>query len=269
MILQKILTMKKHNAFISGVIFLPAALMSLNAFADTESATDITVGLGVQEAEKYSGSNEDSYSVLPYLRIQQGNFYLDSEKGLGYEYTWSNGLYAEEALGYSTGRTESDSEWRAGSDKLKGMGKIKAAINSTSTLGWKINPYLAVEGNVIMPLTDSQGMQYNAGMKFKLLETSTDKLELSSKANFGDARFINTFYGVNAEQSANSGFRKYHTGGGFYGYDAGLSWTHAFNDNWWSYANVTYTQLSSKAKNSSIVKRDDSTNVTLGIFYSF
>jgi len=261
--------MKIHKKFIPGVIFFPAAIMSLNTYAGNDNATDITVGVGVQESAKYSGSDEETYSVLPYLRIQNGSLYLDSEKGIGYEYSWGNGIYAGEALGYSTGRNDSDSDWKSGSDKLKGMGKIKAAINSTSTLGWKVNPYLTFEGNVIAPLTDSQGMQYNAGLKFKILETQSDSLEFSSKANFGDARFMNIFYGVNAMQSENSGFRKYNAGSGMYSYDTGLSWTHAFNDNWWSYANVTYTQLTSKVKNSPIVKRNDNTDVTLGVFYSF
>lgn len=261
--------MKNQNKFLSGMIILPATLLSLNARADINASTDITVGVGVEQTAKYSGSDEETYSVLPYLKLQHGNFYLDSEKGLGYEYSWDNGLYAGEALGYSTGRDDSDADWKSGSDKLKGMGKIKAAINSTSTLGWNVNPYLAFEGNIIAPLTDSQGMQYNAGIKFKLLDTQSDTLELSSKANFGDSRFMNTFYGVNAQQSANSGFSEYKTGSGMYSYDAGLSWTHAFNDNWWTYANVTYTQLTSKVKNSSIVKRDNNTDVTLGLFYSF
>lgn len=261
--------MKKHNKFIPVIVFIPAALISLNALAGDDNTTDVTVGIGVQETAKYSGSDEDTYSVLPYLKIQNGNFYLDSEKGLGYEYSWDNGIYAGEALGYSTGRDDSDADWKSGSDKLKGMGKIKAAINSTSTLGWKVNPYVSLEGNVIAPLTDSQGMQYNAGVKFKILETSSDNIEFSSKANFGDARFMNTFYGVNSTQSESSGFRKYNTGSGMYSYDAGLSWTHAFNENWWTYANVTYTQLTSKVKNSSIVKRNDNTDFTLGLFYSF
>jgi len=261
--------MKKHNKLLSGIIAFPVALTSLNAFAGTDNNPDVTVGLGVQESAKYSGSDEQTYNVLPYLRIQNGNFYLDSEKGISYEYMWDNGLYAGEALGYSLGRTDSDDDWKEGSDKLKGMGKIKAVFNSTSTLGWKVNPYLTLEGNLIAPLTDSQGVQYNAGIKFKLLETPADTLELSSKANFGDARFLNTYYGVNAAQSAHSGYEKYSTGSGFYGYDAGLSWTHAFNESWWSYANVTYTQLTSKAKNSPIVKRADNTNVTVGVFYSF
>ncbi|MBK4769005.1 MAG: MipA/OmpV family protein [Pantoea sp. Morm] len=261
--------MKKHNKFISAMIIFPSAVMSFSVLADSTPTTDVTLGVGVQEMAKYSGSDEDTYSVLPYLKIQHGNFFLDSDKGIGYQYAWENGLYAGETLGYYSGRKDADADWRDGSDKLKGMGKIKAAINSTSTLGWQINPYLALEGNVIAPLTDSQGMQYNAGLKFKILETSSDTLEFSSKANFGDARYLNTFYGVNNEQSVNSGYSTYRTGSGLYSYDAELTWTHAFSDNWWSYADVTYTQLTSKAKKSPIVKRADNTSVTVGLFYSF
>ncbi|KGD72125.1 hypothetical protein HA49_15260 [Tatumella morbirosei] len=261
--------MKKHNKFISAVIIFLSALMSFSVLAKAAPTTDVTVGIGFQEMAKYSGSDENTYSMLPYLRIQHGNLFLDSDKGIGYQHVWDNGFYAGETLGYYAGRKDGNSDWRDGSNKLKGMGNIKAVINSTSTLGWQINLYLALEGNVIAPLTDSQGMQYNAGLKFNLLETSSDSIVLSSKANFGDVRYLNTFYGVNTEQSANSGFSAYKTGSGLYSYDTELTWTHAFNDNWWSYADVMYTQLTSKAKNSPIVKRADNKSVTIGLFYSF
>ena len=261
--------MKTRNGFIPGIIILPVSVLSVNVFAADGSTTEFTLGVGIQSSARYSGSDESDYSVLPYLRIQHENYYLDSEKGMGYQYSWDNGLYAGEALGYTTGRTESNDDWRAGAEKLKGMGNIKAAINSTSTLGWSINPFLSLEGNIIAPLTDGQGMQYNTGLKFTLLDTSSDTLEISAKANFGDARFMNTYYGVNGRQSAATGFAKFNTGGGLYSYDSGLSWTHSFNENWSGYANVTYNRLTSKVKNSPVVKCSNSTDFAFGVFYTF
>jgi len=261
--------MKKHKYLIISVSMAPLAISSISAYADVAPKTDVTVGIAAQETTKYSGSNQSTYSILPYLKVQHGNFYLDSEKGVGYQYEWDNGLYLGQSFGYYLGRKEKNSDWSDGSKKLKGMGNIDAVINSTSTLGWQFDPYLSFEGNFIAPITDSQGLQYNFGLKFRVFETSTDTLNLSTKANFGDSRYINTFYGVNATQSKNSGYSEYKTNGGLYSYDADLEWTHAFNDNWWSYADLNYTQLTSKAKNSPIVKSSGNTSLTLGLFYSF
>lgn len=261
--------MKRQRKSFYLTCLSPFILFSLDAHAKNPTSTEVTLGVGVQSAAKYSGSDEESVNVLPYLRLQNGDYFLDTEKGIGYEHSWDNGIYVSQLLGYTTGRKESDSDWELGSDKLKGMGNIKSALNSTTTLGWQVSSSFWLEGNIIAPLTDSQGMQYNAGFKYNLMDGSADTIVLSSKANFGDARYLNTFYGVSSSQSEHSGFRKYHAGGGLYSVDTDLTWTHFFGENWSSYANVTYSQLTNKAKDSPIAFRDNNTALTAGVLYTF
>jgi outer membrane scaffolding protein for murein synthesis (MipA/OmpV family) len=72
-----------------------------------------------------------------------------------------------------------------------------------------VNTLDGSRGNVIAPITDSQGMQYNLKANFLVVNNETDTLTLSTTAWYGDARFNNTWFGVNEKQSLHSSFQKY------------------------------------------------------------
>jgi outer membrane scaffolding protein for murein synthesis (MipA/OmpV family) len=125
---------------------------------DTAANTDtFTMGIAGQYAPRYSGSNHQFFQVLPVIQGRKGAFFVDSEKGLGYDLQADNGLYLEHSLGYSLGRSDRNSNWRDGANELKGMGNIKAAMNTALAVGWSIAPWVSIEGKAILPVTDSQG----------------------------------------------------------------------------------------------------------------
>jgi len=228
-----------------------------------------TVGMGYYQSSKYSGSNESTYEAIPYFRVQHGNYFLDTLKGVGFSAEMNDGFYFTQAFGYATGRTDYDANWKAGSKKLRGMGKIRAVINSSTTIGWHVSRDFAIEASLYAPLTDSQGLSYEAGFNYKVFEGAADTLVLSSGADFGDARNNNLFYGVSETQSRRSGYERYQVGSGLYSVNAGLNWTHIFNENWWSFTGVTYTHLTHNVSHSPIVFRKDETALSLGLLYSF
>lgn len=252
-----------------SVISCMLAGFSSNASASQASEYVYTFGMGYYHAAKYSGSDEGSDTVIPLFRLQKGNYFIDSLDGIGISAEFENGFYFSQALGYSTGRSDSDASWKAGSEKLRGMGKIRAALNSSTTLGWHLSRDVAVEGTLHAPLTDSQGLSYQAGISYRLFAGTMDTLVLSSNADFGDARHNNLFYGVSGSQSRRSGYNRYSAGGGLYSVNAGLNWTHIFGEHWWSYADVTYQRLTHHVADSPIVFRKEETQLSLGLLYSF
>ncbi|ELY3982100.1 MipA/OmpV family protein [Cronobacter muytjensii] len=250
------------------------SLWALVLFAGAASASGeqeviSTVGLGYGSAMKYSGSDERTSSAVPYFNIQYGPYFIDSSEGIGFKLTWGEGFYYTQSVGYSSGRADKDSDTRDGSDKLRGMGKIKEAGVSSSTIGWNFGDSFVIEGNVTAPFTDSQGVSYRAGVKYSLWSDDKDTLVISTNANFGDARYNNTFYGISRKQSERTGFNKYRAGSGLYSVDAGLSWSHVFSDNWWTYAEATYAHLDKNVNRSDIVFKNEQTEFLVGLFYSF
>lgn len=128
--------------------------------------------------------------------------FFDTFRGIGYHLQNDAGLYVEHSLGVNPGRSDRNSGWREGSDKLKGMGKIDPSVNTTLTVGWALTPWLQLEGAATLPLSDSQGGQYRTALTVIPFQSSRDTLVVQSAALFGDARYMNRFYGVNREQSA-------------------------------------------------------------------
>ena len=116
--------------------------LSFSSQAASENATpSLTIGLGAQYAPEYTGADKYNTNVLPYIEWSNDTWFLNSEKGAGYTRQFDNGIYIGQALGYSVGRTDKGNSWiQEGSKKLKGMGKIKPARTSTTTVGWWITP---------------------------------------------------------------------------------------------------------------------------------
>ncbi|MCC3742566.1 MipA/OmpV family protein [Rouxiella badensis] len=261
---------------ITRKLMLYMTCFTLTGLATTARADDasppqstLSVGLAGQSLPRYSGSDKRRWQVVPLVQARDGAFFLDSQKGIGYDLQSDSGLYLEHTLGYNLGRSDQDSDWRDGSDKLRGMGNIKATVNTAFAVGWTLTPWLTVEGKATLPLSDGQGVNYQASAILIPMQTTSDTVAFSTAALFGDRRYMNTVYGVSDRQSERSGYAPYQAAGGFYGTDSSLTWSHQFTPSWAALASVDYTWLDKHAQNSPIVFRHNQTSATLGVLYTF
>ena len=229
----------------------------------------VTLGVGGQNTPAYSGSEKRHTNVLPVIQVRQGALFFDSLKGIGYDLQSENGLYLEHTLGYQLGRTEKNSSWRDGSDRLKGMGNVKAALNTALAVGWQATPWFSLEGKATLPLTDGQGGQYQTSVTVLPWQSESDTLAFESAALFGDRRYMTTFYGVSEQQSARSGYAHYQPGGGLYGIENDLTWSHQFTPHWSTVMNVGYTWLNDHAADSPIVFRHNQVSTSAAVLYTF
>ncbi|HDJ1441852.1 TPA: MipA/OmpV family protein [Serratia rubidaea] len=258
--------MKGIKRTLSVILFLPFVTYA----SSVENKHEITVGIGTQYAPTYIGADKYDVTNAPYFEWTNGSWFVSSEKGIGITHSFDNGLYLGQALGYTWGRTTDGDSWlQSGSDHLKGMGKINTALNSTTTLGWWMTPWFGVEGTIIAPLTESQGVNYNIGVNAVLFNDDSNTLTASGVMHYGDARYNNTWFGVNEKQSRNSEFKSFNSTGGLYSVDYSINWQHLFNENWSGYAALHYTTLANHVRHSPIVQKDDYFTFTIGAFYSF
>ena len=225
------------------VPFLMAITPGARADEAAAPSDGLTIGVGGKYAPRYSGSDKQSWQVVPVLQGRKG--------------------------GYDLGRAEKNSDWRDGANTLKGMGNIKATMNTAFAVGWSVTPWLTVEGKATLPLTDAQGVHYQTSATLLLLQTSQDIVALQSAALFGDSRYANTFYGVDQRQSARSGYRLYRAAGGFYGIDNALTWSHQYDGHWGSTLSAGYTWLGEHAADSPLVSRRNEGSVTAAITWTF
>jgi len=259
---------KKNVTYIMSALILSG----ISSASANESSTDksaITLGLGAISSPRYSGYNEQSVGGVPLFHYQQDNFYIDSMNGIGIHLQSDNGLYLEPTIGYNSGRTDKNSGRRKGSDKLKGMGNISASVNTGITLGWAVTPWLVFEGKATLPLSESQGVSYSTSVDYIPIMDKDDSLTLRASALFGDSRYLNTWYGVNSEQSTRSGYARYNSSAGFYGTDASVTWVHQFTEHWGGLVSVDYAWLDKTVASSPIVMQRGGTTGIVAINYTF
>ncbi|WP_276726745.1 MipA/OmpV family protein [Pantoea septica] len=247
-----------------------ALTTSAAAWADSSAAQNgVTLGAGAHYAPRYSGSDKTRVQAVPIFQAREGAFFADAQKGIGYDLQSDNGLYLEHSLGYNLGRDDKDSDWRDGASRLKGMGKIRTTVNTALAVGWQVTPWFSAEGKATLPLSDDQGVNYQASVTLVPLQSETDTVALQTAALFGEARYMNTWYGVSDVQSRRSRFTGYNASSGFYGVDTSVTWSHQFAPNWGTLVSAGYTWLGDHAADSPIISRRNEATGTVGFTYTF
>lgn len=99
--------MKELNTILSAIFLLPFATY---ASSDVHKS-EVTVGIGAQYAPQYMGADKFDSTVAPYFEWTDGTLFLNSEKGAGLTYSFDNGFYLGQALGYTWGRRDDDGSW--------------------------------------------------------------------------------------------------------------------------------------------------------------
>lgn len=261
--------MKKTGLHVFCALFALPAFSTYAADGDTAVEKNLSIGVIASTAPKYSGSDEQTTGFAPYLRADYGNFFLDTLRGVGYGWEADNGFYFENSLSYNPGRSDKNSSWGEGSKKLKGMGKIKSSLDTNILVGWEVTNWLAIEGEAVLPLTESNGSQYSASAILTPYKSEVDEVNLTATALFADARYLNTYYGVNQKQSSRTGHSQFNTSGGYYGSNFGASWTHFFNENWSGGLTYDYVLLDNRVSDSPIVRKRGGSMASVAIAYTF
>jgi MipA family protein len=196
--------------------------------------SQVTIGLGVGAMARYAGSDEYHAVPVPVLNIvTPSGFFVDTMQGAGYRYDINDMFFATAAIGYGAGRKDSDDGLQPGSSKLKGMGEIKGSALANISAGVKLGRIGTLSLAVSQPVSNrDRGLSYQAQISSTVLTLAKDKVSVSAAAMFGDAKYNQTFFGVNAIQSRNSGYAQYTAESGLNAMNVSLVWTHSFNKTW-------------------------------------
>jgi outer membrane protein len=232
--------------------------------------TDVSVGVGAEIDQRYMGARDFRFEVLPTFDINRGIFFADSVRGAGMQYQSASGFYASLAFNYDFGRTDQNTFFRPGSDKLRGMGDVKGTVTSTITISQPINPWLSVNAEAEFALdAHKRGNQYLFGFQSNVLRTEADTITVDLQAKLGDAQYNQTYFGVTPLQNANSGFNRYTPGWGIYAYSLSAIWTHFFDKHWSTELMLGGTRYTNKAADSPVVQQKTGITVFTSVGYAF
>ncbi|MEH3626660.1 MipA/OmpV family protein [Enterobacter roggenkampii] len=259
------------KTLVPGVVL---ALLATPVLAEEQRQGNVlTLGGGVDVGPRYSGSEKTRVSAAQVVDYSMANgFFIGTTRGIGYGNNAGNLDYSA-ALSYRTGRKDKDvssDSISSGSDELRGMGEIKGSAIVVPGLGYKVTDWLNLQLQAEVPVYEREnGEAVHFGLSSPLYTSPTNAVTLALTGSWGSDKYMQTYYGVNAAQSAASGFARHDAGAGIYAWSMNLDWTHKLTSRWSVLASAGVTQLTGDAGNSPIVHRKTSPTGSLKVTYSF
>lgn len=258
-------------------MLLPGVLLALLGTpvlaAEQKQGNELILGGGVNVAPRYSGSDENRVTTALVLDYSMANgLFVSSTRGLGYGNNIGKFNYSA-ALSYRAGRKDRDVDSDSindGSDYLRGMGDIKGSAIAAPALGYEVTDWLNLQLQAEVPVSQrDNGTALHFGIVSPLYKSAKNSVTLALNGSWGTSKYMQTYYGVSASQSAASGFTQYNAGSGIYAWSTNLNWTYKINQDWSVITEAGFTQLTGDAGNSPLVQRKTSPTGSLKVTYSF
>ncbi|CAJ0819288.1 hypothetical protein LMG19087_03717 [Ralstonia wenshanensis] len=253
-----------YLAVLSGMWLSPSSV-----YAD-ESSYSLSLHAGV--APRYQGSKEYTVTAGPGFRADFGNgWFIDpTQGGAGYALRFLNGMFASAALSYDPGRSDTNRYGRPGSDHLKGMGTVKGSLLGVFTVGGKLIGDISGSATLEVPITHRErGWSGHVDLAAPVVSWGSDKITVSPSLRFGSGKYMQTYFGVTPQQSANSGFAQYSASSGLQAATLTVAWTHTFSRHWAVQTAVGTSRLLGNAAKSPIVQNKQSYFGGTGVVYTF
>ena len=260
---------------LSSLSLLATTLFSQQAFAQTstenkEQAVSV-IGFGAGYVPEYEGAQKRRAIPVLFGEYRNSNgFFVSSMKGIGLE-KQAGDVEVSAALSYRGGRRDNRSNSSLfGSDDLKGMGDIPGSAVASLEASTLLAGTVKIHGSANLALNHrDNGNSFKFGVSRLIYQTNTDQVGLDFSTEFADRKFNQTYFGVTAQQSQNSGYRPYKLKNGFNQMNASVAWNHVIDQHWSVRTMLGVTQLTDEAANSPIAKNKTNPVLISTVNYRF
>jgi MipA family protein len=250
----------------------PAAATAVSGAPKFEGA----VGLALFYKPAFSGSSDRK--ITPQLAgfVRYGRFTLsgaggfttrrqdDVERGLDAELLRREGVRVNLSLRYDQGRRESSS------DQLSGMGNIKSTVRSRLGLRWEPAPQWSVSlASGLDLLGTGGGYTVEAGVSRTFVVDARQRIILGAGLVGAGDRYLQTWYGVTAAQSARSGLPVYEPSEGLRDAHTSATWRIEVNPQWAGFASLGASRLLGPAADSPLTLQRNNWSLSAGIARRF
>lgn len=217
-------------------------------------------GLGVGYAPDYEGSNE--YEAVPLLQAkvnwQQGYFLSFLGNSLRANVIPSRSWRLGPLLRF---RMERDD---VSDDEVDDMRKVDAAMEAGLFGGYSGKHWLTTLSVAKDVAAGHHGVVGELGLGYKVPFETRGQLTLFALTTYADSDYMQSYFGVDAADSARSGLNTYSADSGIKDVGAGVAWQYNFNRNWGMLALARYTRLLEDAKDSPVVDEEGEADQLFG-----
>lgn len=223
---------------------------------------DVIVGVGASYKPKYEGSDKFEISPIPFVSATFFDRLTIDPSGADLTAYQHGPLKFDVNLGYDSGRKADDA------DALRGMGDIDSGVvvGGKATLSYGPFDFFA---SVDKTIGGSDGLLGTVGAKVNAPVTERFIVGAEASATFADKNYMESYFGVDATQSRNSGYQKYKADAGIKSVDFAISATYLINKNWVLRGQEKLGVLVGDAADSPIVKEKVQPTTMLMLGYRF
>jgi MipA family protein len=255
-----------------------AAPAASAASAPTKATSKFEGALGLVMDYKPAFSGSSDRQIRPHLAgfVRYGRFSISGaggfttkqqdevERGVDAELVRREGVRVNLALRFDQGRRESES------DQLEGLGNIKATVRARLGLRWEPVPKWAVSlASSVDMLGRGGGYVFDAGLSRTFAIDARQRVILGVSLAAGGSRYMQSWYGVTAQQSAASGYPAYTPGAGLRDAGARATWRIDINPDWAGFTSLGANRLLGPAADSPLTRQTNSYSIAAGIARRF
>lgn len=258
---------------------LPLMLLALwfGSWASAQSADQVEftvtdyakeggrVSLALASNADRSGSDAPRASVMPALEYQWANgWFAGTNRGVGYNFSKVPSLQYGLGLGMDMGRKES------ATGALAGMGSIDSKVEYGAFANYALNRNLRLSSVLRYGSGESgQGATANLGADYSLDLAPQWRLGFGASATWANSQYMQSYFGVNATQSQQSGHTVYSPSSGISEVSTSLSLSYQLTPKISLTGGLKASSLVGDAKNSPIVTNPQSVTGSFSIGYEF
>ena len=227
---------------------------------DTDRKWTISIGVAAGVAPDYEGSNDYEFGFGPNISATWRNTIFYKGKSLGVNIIRQKNLKAGLIAARAAKRKEDDN------DKLEGLGDVDGGIEVGGFVSYRNKPWR---------FNAEARQEVDSGHEGALLELSagtylplvTPLVFVELGTTFASDDYMESFFGVDSQQSANSGLKKYNADAGIKDVNLSISAGYPLSDRWRVAVMVEYKRLLGDAADSPIVDDKNQFVAGLGLTY--
>ena len=240
-------------------------------------AWDAAVGFVVSHGPAYPGSARRETQLTPGLALRWGRVSLSSRSafsvrssqagaggGLRIELADGERLRVGLGLRADSGRRESDSVELAGLGDVRRTLRLRLSASYRLDGGWRLRSVTAAD-----LLGRGGGLRGELQTTYDRALSATLGLNSSLSLGWGDARYMQAYYGVTPEQAARSGYPVSSASAGLRELSLGLGLRQQLAPRWAVFGGASVSRLVGQAADSPLTREPDSWNLNLGLVHRF
>lgn len=227
-----------------------------------KSNWSLVVGAGASYEPDYEGSDDFEVGPIPVIVFTYGDWLEIDPGGIAVTALRYEGFALAARVGYESGRDEDDN------DRLDGLGDIDfaATVGAKASYTWNAFEFY---GTIDQTINGSESLIGTVGAEFKAPVTERLILGAGVEAVIANDKHMESYFGVNAAQSARSGLPEYKAEAGLKRVNVSASATYMLSENWLVRGETSLGILTGDAADSPIVEEKLQPSASLFVGYKF